>query len=378
MSQGKVVGILLGGVALGAVLGAGFMNQFGKMKKGGSGAAETCSIDGGNPNAGSLFELDGKPFAADALPADVRDTLFQIQSQAYETSSNFTRELALRVALATEQKLDVSKNLPPLRSLMNVAEVPEAEMKKFYDSNKQSIPPGTTYEQIKPQLQQYLISQKVGEASRTKVAELMNAGRMKLLIQAPVAPVVALPLEKFPSKGPADAKVTVVESSDYMCPHCRTVQKEVDDLVKEHPSDVRFIQANFALRPQQLSGALTRGGICAFKQGNDAFWKYHEKAFAVPMEANTPVTPDANKEFEGHASKAAQDAGLNVADFNTCLTSEETKKAVEDQNNLLAGAGVSGTPTFFINNRKVTLGSTTLAQAVKSALTTASGESKAK
>ena len=372
MSQGKVVGILLGGVALGAVLGAGFVNQFGKPKKGADLAGATCGIDGGNGTAAGIFELDGKAYAADAFPPDVRDTLFQIQTQSYETTSNFARELALRVALATEQKVDISKSLPPLRSLLTVGDVSEEEMKKFYDSNKQSIPPNTTYAQIKPQLQQFLISQKVGELSRTKVTELTSAGRMKLLVPAPVAPVVNLPIDKFPSKGPADAKVTVVESSDYLCPHCRTVQPEVEKLLKENPGTVRFVQANFALRPDQLSGALARGGHCAFKQGNDAFWKYHEKAFAVPLEAATPVTPDANKEFDGHALKAAQDAGLDAAGFQACLASEETKKAVEDQNNVLAGAGVSGTPTFFINNRKVTLGATTLTQAVQTALSTAS------
>jgi protein-disulfide isomerase len=379
MSQNKVAGILVGGIVLGAVLGAGFMSQYSKSKKGAELAGATCGIEGANPSAGAIFELDGKAYAADAFPTDVRDTLFQIQSQSYETTSNFARELALRVALATEQKIDISKNLPPLKTLLTVGEVSEEDMKKFYDANKQSIPPNTTFAQIKPQLQQFLVSQKVGEQSRVKVTELTSAGRMKLLVPAPIAPVVNLPLDKFPSKGPADAKVTVVESSDYLCPHCRTIIPEVAKLIKDHPGDVRFVQANFALRPQQLSGALARGGYCAFQQGNDAFWKYHEKAFAIPMEAATPLTPDANKEFEGQAVKAAQDSGLDVPGFQKCISSEASKKAVDDQNAMLTGAGVAGTPTFFINNRKVTLGATTLTQAVQTALSTASaGGSSAK
>ena len=369
-SSGKVIGVLVGGIALGGVIGAAVTRQLGKTKSVASVSAgdASCSIEGAGVSANEIFELDGKKYAADVFPADVRDTLFQIQSQSYETTSNFARELALRYALAVEQKLDVSQNLPPLRALIKVEDVSEEEMKNFYESNKKSIPPNTTYAQIKPQLQQYLISQKVGEVSRTKVTELMNAGRMKLLVPSPVAPVVNLPLDKFPSQGPSDAVVTLVESSDYLCPHCRDMHPQVKAALLEHPGKVRFVQANFALRPQQLSGALVRGGICAFAQSNEAFWKYHDAAFALPLESANPVTPDANKEFEGHAIKLAKDSGLDEAAFTACLTSEETKKTLEANNNLLSGAGVSGTPTFFINNRKISLGGTSISQAIAEAV----------
>lgn len=382
-SNGKVVGVLVGGVVLGAVLGAGITMQMKKKVAGGGSSAgdATCSVDGGSSTTvQNLFELDGKTYAADQLPSEARDTLFQIQNQSFETTSNFARELALRLALAQEQKVDTAQSLPPLRTLLKVQDPPEADLKKFYEANKQSIPPGTTYEQIKPQLVQFMGAQKVGEAAREKVAELTNSGRLKMLVKPPVAPVVALPVDQYPSKGPADAKITLVEASDYLCPHCRSVKTEVEQVLKEHGGQVRYVQANFALRPQQLSGFLVRGGHCAQKQGNEQFWKYHDKAFEVPLEAAQAVSPDAEKEFLGHAVKAASDAGIDVKAFEACMATEEAKKWVESSNETLSGAGVNATPTFFINNRKISLGATTLAQAVKEALaggSTAANPSKA-
>jgi len=369
-TNGKVLGILLGGIVLGGALGAGLTMQ---LKKGLPGAASTssagatCGVEG-VAGSSALFELDGKQYTAADLPTDARDTLFQIQTQSYETGSNFARELALRMALAKDDKVDIAQGLPPLRTLLKVPEPAEADLKTFYEANKQSIPPGTTYEQIKPQLVQFLSAQKVGEQARTKVAELNASGRLKLLSKPPVAPVVSLPLDKFPSKGPADAKVTLVEASDYLCSHCRSIKPEVEAVIKEFDGKVRFVQANFALRPDQLSGWLARGGYCAQKQSPEAFWKYHDKAFEVPMEAAQAVSPNADKEFQAHAVKAATDAGIDAKAFEACVASDEAKKAVEATNEILAGAGVSGTPSFFLDNRKLTLGSTTLSAAVKEAL----------
>lgn len=126
--------------------------------------------------------------------------------------------------------------------------------------------------------------------------------------------------------------------------------------MKEFGSKVKFVQVNFALHQDGLSGALARGGVCAKQQSDEAFWKYHDKAFEVPAEAAKAVSPDEAKEFSAHASKAAADAGLDTKKFDECLNAEATKKAVSDTVATYSASGVSGTPTFFVNNRKVTVG----------------------
>ena len=116
-SNGKVLGVLVGGAVLGAVLGAGITMQ---LKKGGgsplsASSGATCGVEGAASANPTLFELDGKAYTAEQLPTEARDTLFQIQSQGFETSANFARELALRMALASDQKMDTAQGLPPLR-----------------------------------------------------------------------------------------------------------------------------------------------------------------------------------------------------------------------------------------------------------------------
>jgi protein-disulfide isomerase len=368
MSNGKVIGILVGGVCLGLAGGVAVASAVmkGPSRANVTGATAADALAAGNA---PLFEIDGKVVTRETLPADVQDQLFQIQSQMHEATTATLKEIGLRMALAADKKIDTKNGqaLPELKTLVEGKKVSEAEMLAFFEANKKQLPPGTTFDQVKPQLEMYMQGQQSGEQVRQEIAKLEDKGRMKLLVRAPVAPFVKLDLAGLPSRGTEGAKVVIVEASDYLCPHCRHAVEDVEKVLREYGSKVRFYQANYALRPAGLSGVLVRGAHCANKQGNDQFWKYHEKAFAVPLEAANPISPNTEKAYADTALKTAQDAGLNAAEFEKCLASEETKKSVEAANAKLTAVGVTGTPTFFVNNRKIG-GHNNLASAVAAEL----------
>lgn len=357
MSNVKVVGVLLGGVCLGAALGLGVATTV--LKKEGKPvvAAEsgTCSIGDTSASPSGLLEVDGRVFKKEDFPAEVQDQLFQMQNQVYEVSSNLLKEVGLRIALAKDKKIDLSagQKLPELRDMLQGNKVSEAEIKAFFEANQKSLPPGTTFEQVRPQLEQYMQSQQEGEVVRKEFERFQDKGRIKILVEAPVAPLVELDVAGLPFKGSETSNVVVVEASDYLCTHCRHAVEQVDKIVELNGSKIKFVQANFALRPAGLSGKLAQGAWCASQQGMEQFWKFHQKAFEVSLEAANPVSPNTEKAFSDTAIKVAQDAAIDVKTFEGCLASEESKKAVELANTKLSSAGVSGTPTFFVNNRKV-------------------------
>jgi protein-disulfide isomerase len=353
MSNGKMVGFLVGGVCLGLV--AGTVITMAVVKSPSAQSSSATAADALSSGTTPIFEVDGKRLTREDLPSDVQDQLFQMQNQMHEATTAAVKEVGLRIALSTDKKLDTKggKALPELRSILDSKKVTEAEMRAFFDANQKSLPPGTTFEQVRPQLEQFMQQQQSGDQVRQEVAKLEEKGRLKVLLKAPVAPIVQLDLNGLPYRGADSAKVVVVEASDYLCPHCRHAVEDVEKVLKEYGSKVKFVQANFALRPAGLSGVLVRGAFCANKQGNDQFWKYHEKAFAVPLEAANPVSPNTEKAFADTAVKAAQDAGLNATEFEACLASEDAKKGVETANAKLTAVGVTGTPTFFVNNRKI-------------------------
>lgn len=151
-------------------------------------------------------------------------------------------------------------------------------------------------------------------------------------------------LEGNPSKGPADARVTLVEFSDFECPHCRELYEELKAVEARYPQ-VRIVYKDFPLttiHPWAQTAAL--GGRCAFEQSPAAFWKVHDSIFDNQDVLSTENVWDKLVEF-------ATEAGLNADTFKACLSSPDAAKAVDANRADGVALDVSSTPTVYVNGR---------------------------
>jgi protein-disulfide isomerase len=165
-----------------------------------------------------------------------------------------------------------------------------------------------------------------------------------------------LHLDGNPSKGPADARVTLVEFSDFQCPHCRQLYETMKTLAPRYPQ-IRIVFKDLpiaALHPWAETAAL--GGRCAYMQSPDSFWKIHDGLFE-----NQDFISAANI-WERLLELAGQ-AGLDKDAFKACLASPEAAKAIEANIEDAKVLSVNSTPTVFVNGRPVVGGDpTTLLQ----------------
>lgn len=148
-----------------------------------------------------------------------------------------------------------------------------------------------------------------------------------------------------PSIGPANAKVTVVEFSDFQCPHCRLLSQNLKPLEAKFPQ-VRFVFKNFPLtqiHPWAMTAA--EAGRCAYQTSSEAFWKMHDAIFQQQDQIAADTVYDKLTEF-------AVSAGLNREDFKACLAALETQQAVEADINQGKDLKIASTPTIFINGRE--------------------------
>jgi len=220
--------------------------------------------------------------------------------------------------------------------------------------------PGTTWKIVKIQTSAYGLA----EADVT-VAQKDQAPSFYRLLIAPdgthvivgdVIPFGEKPYEparklldegaKGPSKGSKTAPVTIVEFSDFQCPHCKDAQPAIEKLLAAHP-DVKFVFQNYPLALHDWARKAATYADCVAQTGKpDAFWKFSGDVF----EAQAQITASNADE---KLTAIADGAGLKGADIATCAALPATDGHVQKSIDLGNSAEVTSTPTFFINGRKI-------------------------
>ena len=310
----------------------------------------SCTAGGENSLEEKILKIDNKTYTFQDLPDNLKHTIFDLKNEGHSKSLRYYQEFALRVALAKD--LNKEGKLPPMKDLMPEMQVSDQEIKDFFEKNKNRMPPNSNFETMKANLSRYLKNQKLFSWFEKELKALEKTGRLQILAKAPAAPKINISLKGHPSTGPEKAKYTLVEASDYLCPHCQTVHKEVKTVLEKFKNKLKFVQINFSLRPNQDSGTYIRGAHCAHKQSEGLFWKYHHMTF----ERLATSGKDDKESAFNKALKVAKQVGVNEKDFRSCLTSESSKQAILATNEKLSAAGIHSTPTFFLNNKRVVIG----------------------
>ena len=141
-------------------------------------------------------------------------------------------------------------------------------------------------------------------------------------------------ISRAPSKGPADARVTLVEFVDYECPHCRSAQALVRQVLDAYPREVRLCFKHFPLGGHTNSRLAAEAATAAQKQGK--FWTTSDN-----------ITPALLEQI-------ANEVGLDVPRWRGDISSDEVKGTVAQDKSDGTALGINSTPTIYINGRKYT------------------------
>ena len=152
--------------------------------------------------------------------------------------------------------------------------------------------------------------------------------------------------EGDPVKGARQARVRIVEYSDFQCPACRKAQEPLKRILEEYGETVQIIFNDFPLvtnHPNALPAA--EAAQCAYSQ--QRFWEYHDLLFEEQDIWSQSTDPQSI--FTGYA----RDTGLNTEQFSRCLENHETRKAVREDMKEGEALRIRSTPTFFINDTRL-------------------------
>ena len=140
--------------------------------------------------------------------------------------------------------------------------------------------------------------------------------------------------------GPTDAKVKIIEFSDFQCPFCSRAANSVTEIKKKYGDKVQFVFRQFPLSFHKQAHLAAEASMEAAEQGK--FWEFHDKMFEHQRELE-------REKLEGYA----KDVGLDLAKFKKALDSGAHKEAVDSDLKLGEEVAVTGTPTMFLNGKRV-------------------------
>lgn len=160
-------------------------------------------------------------------------------------------------------------------------------------------------------------------------------------VAAPAADVPAVTSDDH-VWGSENAKVTLIEYSDFECPYCASHKGTIDQVLQNYGDKVRVIFRHYPLSFHPEAEKAAEASECAAEQGK--FWEMHDKIFA----ANNAGTMSVAKWKE-----EAKNLKLNTNKFNDCLDSGKYASNISDEAASGAAAGVEGTPATFVNGELV-------------------------
>lgn len=154
-------------------------------------------------------------------------------------------------------------------------------------------------------------------------------------------------LDNVPVKGDKNAKVTVVEYSDFQCPFCSRASDMLPKILEEYKGKVKIFYKQFPLPSHDWADEAAAASVCTYQQGgNDKFWKFHDLVFNKQKE----ITSEKSKE---QLLGFAKQVGVDGEGFEKCLDSADVAARVQREIVEGQSVGINSTPTFVVNGLPV-------------------------
>ncbi|HET6373484.1 MAG TPA: thioredoxin domain-containing protein [Candidatus Polarisedimenticolia bacterium] len=171
-------------------------------------------------------------------------------------------------------------------------------------------------------------------------AEMMAAAKARMPAPPDPNKVYDVDVAGGPVRGPQDAPVTIVLFSDYQCPYCAAAEPLLKQLLDAYPQKARLVAKQFPLSFHQNARPASEAALFAKSKGK--FWEMHDLLF----QNSRALTMDNFKAF-------AKQLGLDEAALEASVTAQTYKTDIDKEIQDGQKVGVSGTPTLFINGKKV-------------------------
>ena len=303
------------------------------------------SADVNAPNLASgtvLAAVNGAPIRIEAINERMKAYVYKMEMRIYAAQKQVLDRRVndlLIVAEANRRKIG-PEEIVRAEITEKIKPPTEAEIAKFYEDNKARITGDLA--SARADIANYLQQQQQEKLEQALAEKLRVGAKFQMLLKEPEPRAMNVTTANGPSRGDANAAVTIIEFTDFQCSACGAMYPVIEDVLKSYGNRVHFVIRNFPLtRLHANAFKAARAAQAANAQGK--FWEYIDFLF----KNQSSLDPDSLKKY---ATQVGIDRKRFDAEFDTDKYDTYIRRDIEDGEMY----GVEGTPTIYINGVMLT------------------------
>ena len=285
-----------------------------------------------------LATINGEAITLGEIEDSLLPMIFDVQEQVYRVRKEELDRSINDTLLAQESERRKITINAVLDAEVRPKAVTDEEVRTFYEENKDRV--SGDLGQTKDAIRRYLEQIEVRRAERAFLDRLRATSSLEIFLIAPESPVFSISTVDQPSLGNAEAAVTIVMFTDYQWPTSAAIHPQLDRLVKEYGGKVRLVARDFPLTQHPEAFKAAEAAEAAREQGK--YWEY----IHVLMQNQSALEVEKLKTY-------ACEVGLDQERFDTALDSGKFAEMVQRDIDDGIKLGLKGTPSVFINGRRV-------------------------
>lgn len=283
-----------------------------------------------------LAAVNGVEITRQEVEEIAPDQFIQAKQQLHDlTERALSQAIDTKLIDAEAEKEGIDSDALVAREVLSKLTDPtDAQVDSVYEAYRAQMN-NTPRDSVAPQIRAFLARQQRAAAMQVYLAQLRAQSDVRNYLEPTRVEVDAT----GPSKGPADAPITLVEFSDFECPFCVRVLPTLEQVRQTYGDQVRIVYRHFPLHAIHPNAQLSaEASMCADAQGQ--FWEMHDAIFEARGKAGA-----------AELKTMAAELGMDPEVFDGCLDSGEFRDRVGEDLDAGRQAGVTGTPALFINGR---------------------------
>lgn len=300
------------------------------------------SLFGGHLLASSAYTINGKKIGLQQMKKKDPRSWYENEKNRYELVNKMAREHWLDLFFIDLAKKG-SQSVESARAawMAKNGSINDVDVVSMLNKHKNNPNLKDKSDAVRRKMvRDFLSENKRRKGLMALVDRAIQTGQLKIAYPKPSKPVFNIPVGKRDHvKGNTNAKLTIVEFSDFECPYCKLAASNVDAIMAKYKDKVKLVFKHFPLNFHPHAKSAARYAVCAENQGK--FWEMHDSIFSDQKGINQSA-------LDAKVGKLK----LNTADFKDCLADNESSAKVDADRALGLKLGVAGTPSFFINGQQ--------------------------